>query len=188
MPLHSEHNRILSQVEVYKIKVASEKKRLANLDEKIVQHELKELEQKRRVGSDISFKESKIETERHIYIDRLNKKLVALNTKISQNKELRQKIDEMVSGYLGVAFSFTFPQTNSQVRYNFLPPPCLCLLIQRQERCRYDAIYTKLEYNIQRHADTMAQVLKTGKTTIKLRDKAVGELDALTRQLDESKG
>lgn len=153
-PLPSELDRINEQIKVYKTKVANEKKRVTTLNEKIIQHQMKELcnEHTALASHERETKISKMETQKNIYIDRLNKKLVALNTKISENKELRRKIDEM-----------------------------------RQVRCRYDAIYTKLEYDIQKHADTMGQVLEKGKATIKARDKALGELDAATKHLEENK-
>mmetsp|Transcript_13670 Transcript_13670/g.29364 ORF Transcript_13670/g.29364 Transcript_13670/m.29364 type:complete len:161 (+) Transcript_13670:68-550(+) len=106
MKQNSEFNRIHEQMKVYKTKVANEKKRVATLNERIIQHELKELEVKRRVGSDRATKESKIKIETNIFIDRLNKKLVSLNTKISENKELRRKIDEMVRDCVNILNQF----------------------------------------------------------------------------------
>ena len=75
-----------------------------------------------------------------------------LNTKISHNRELRQKIDEM-----------------------------------RQERCRLDVIYTKLERDVQYQTDQMSMVLEEGKKAIKARDNAIGELEALNKQLEEGR-
>jgi hypothetical protein len=140
------------EVEVYSRKVENLKKRLQAVNEKIIQHELKELEEQHKVGCDGLERESKIETEKQIYIDRLNKKLVALNTKISQNRELRRKIDEM-----------------------------------RQERCRHDVIYTKLERDVQCQTKQMSRVLEEGKKAMKGRDKAIGELEALNKQLEEGR-
>jgi hypothetical protein len=140
------------EVEVYSRKVENLKKRLQAVNEKIIQHELKELEEQHKAGCDGLERESKIETEKQIYIDRLNKKLVALNTKISQNRELRRKIDEM-----------------------------------RQERCRHDVIYTKLERDVQCQTKQMSRVLEEGKKAMKGRDKAIGELEALNKQLEEGR-
>ena len=89
-------DRIDQQIEIYKTKIAKERKKLEGLNEKIVQHEMESLEHLRRTGTD-NFNDNranKMETEKRICIDRLKKKLVALNTKISSNKELRRKIDE----------------------------------------------------------------------------------------------
>ena len=114
-----EPDRIDQQIEIYKSKIAKERKKLEDLNEKIVQHEMKSLEHQRRAGTD-NFNDNrvnKIETEKRICIDRLNKKLVALNTKISSNKELRRKIDEMVRIRLPVLSSF------SSYYHIFMHPP-----------------------------------------------------------------
>lgn len=89
-----ELDRIQHQIQVYTTKIQCERKRLESINESIIQHEVKA---KSRVETDYSMdiRTSKIDSERKIYIDRLNKKLVSLNTKISQNKELRRKIDDM---------------------------------------------------------------------------------------------
>ena len=43
---------------------------------------------------DISFRESQLETEKHLCVERLRKTLVALHARISRNKERRRQIDE----------------------------------------------------------------------------------------------
>ena len=93
-----EHDRIDQQIEIYTAKIAKERKALENLNDKIVQLEMKSLQHQRLAGTN-NFNDNranKIETEKRLCIDRLNKKLVALNSKISSNKEIRKKIDEMV--------------------------------------------------------------------------------------------
>jgi hypothetical protein len=145
-------NTASDEVEAYARKVENMKKRLQAINEKILHYEVKEIEEKHKVGCDGLGKGRKIETEKQMYIDRLNKKLVALNTKISHNRELRQKIDEM-----------------------------------RQERCRLDVIYTKLERDVQCQTEQMSMVLADGKKAIKARDNAIRELEALNKQLEEGR-
>ena len=89
-----ELDRINQQIQVYTTKIQCERKRLESINESIIQHEV---EAKSRVETDylMDIRSSKFDNKRKIYIDRLNKKLVSLNTKISQNKELRRKIDDM---------------------------------------------------------------------------------------------
>lgn len=57
----------------------------------------------------------------------------------------------------------------------------------RLERVRYDEIYTKLERDVQKQTKQMTQVLEQGKQALKARDKASADLDALTKQNEESK-
>ena len=57
----------------------------------------------------------------------------------------------------------------------------------RMERVRYDEIYTKLEYDVQRQTKQMTQVLEKSKQALKARDKASADLEALTKQNEESK-
>ena len=113
-----ELTRTKQQIAVYQNKCNHERHRLERLQNKIVQHELKALEQTRAGGGDSRLQaeeEKRIQTEQKLYVGRLNKKLVSLNGKISQNKELRKKVDEL-----------------------------------RQERCRYDEIYTKVSHCLPR--------------------------------------
>ncbi len=139
-----------NKVEVFTRKVEIMKNQLQAVNEKIVQ--LKENEEKYKVGCGGIDKGKKIETEKQTCIDRLNKKLVALNTKNSHNRELRQKIDEM-----------------------------------RQERCRLDVIYTKLERDVKGQTDQMSMVLEEGKKAMKARDNAIGELKALNKHLEDGR-
>jgi len=152
--LSDDHERVLKQIDIYKIKADHQRQRLAGLREQIVQHNLRHVRRATGGGSaiDISFRESQLETEKHLCVDRLNKKLVALNAQISRNKELRRQIDE-----------------------------------RRQERCRHDAVYTALEHGMRKNAETMAAVLERGKQTLSREAKAVGELEALNKQLEENK-
>ena len=84
------------QIEVYKKRIANERAKIQQANEQIVEHErTKVLE--RKVGGGETSTLPKIETEKKILIDRLNNKLAGLNKKISNNKQLRAKIDEMVS-------------------------------------------------------------------------------------------
>ena len=53
--------------------------------------------------------------------------------------------------------------------------------------CRYDVIYTNLEISCQRNTETMALVLEEGKKTLSQETKAISELEALTKQLEENK-
>jgi len=101
---------------------------------------------------DISFRESQIETEKHLCVERRSKTFVAWNARISRNKERRRQIDE-----------------------------------RRQKRCRHDAVYTALEHGMRRNAETMAAVLERGQRTLSREAKAVGELEALNKQLEENK-
>ena len=87
-------DRVNKQIEVYKKRIANERAKIQQANEQIVEHErTKVLE--RKVGGEFTL--AKIETEKKILIDRLNNKLAGLNKKISNNKQLRAKIDEMVS-------------------------------------------------------------------------------------------
>jgi len=97
---NTELHHIKQQIEVYTRKVAHEKTRLEEINEKIVQHELNAFDQKRQVGGGDDFNDNrvkKVETAKKLLIDRLNKKLIALNKQISQNVALRKTIDEMVT-------------------------------------------------------------------------------------------
>lgn len=146
------------EAEVYARKVENMKTRLLTINEKIIQHELRSIEEQHKVGCDGLGKGRKIETEKQIektlkMMQEIgNKKLVVLNTKISHNRELRRKIDEM-----------------------------------RQERCRLDVIYTKLERDVQCQTEQMYMVLEEGKNAIKARDNAIGELEALNKQFEEGR-
>ena len=55
----------------------------------------------------------------------------------------------------------------------------------RQERVCFDEIYTKLEYEVQANAHKMTRVLEEGKKRIKMRDKALSEVEVLEKQLHE---
>jgi len=57
----------------------------------------------------------------------------------------------------------------------------------RQERARYDEIYTKLENDVRTYSREMAKVLEKGQASIKARDKAVSEYEALVVQLEQEK-
>jgi replicative DNA helicase len=146
------------EAEVYARKVENMKTRLLTINEKIIQHELRSIKEQHKVGCDGLGKGRKIETEKQIkktlkMMQEIgNKKLVVLNTKISHNRELRRKIDEM-----------------------------------RQERCRLDVIYTKLERDVQCQTEQMYMVLEEGKNAIKARDNAIGELEALNKQFEEGR-
>jgi len=145
--------RVQQQIEVYKQKIAHERARIENANQKIIQHEQqKALEQKSRAGNDDAHTLRKIEKEKQILTDKLNHRLSQLNKKIDDNKQLRKKIDSL-----------------------------------RLERVRYDEIYTKLEHDVQKQTKQMAQVLEQGKQALKARDKATADLDALTKQNEESK-
>jgi hypothetical protein len=72
-----------NKVKVFTQKVENMKKQPQAINEKIVQ--LKENKEKHKVGCGGINKGRKIETEKQTCIDRLNTKLVALNTKISHN-------------------------------------------------------------------------------------------------------
>ena len=86
--------RVQKQIEVYKQKIAHERARIENANQKIIQHEQqKALEQKSRAGNDDAHTLSKIEKEKQILIDKLNHRLSQLNKKIDDNKQLRKKID-----------------------------------------------------------------------------------------------
>ena len=93
----SDIDRVKHQIEAYKAKIENERNNISSLNEQIIQLELDSLVEKRSNGSDYStnLKEAKIDTEKNIAIDRLNKKMVGLNKKISSNKDIRKKIDEM---------------------------------------------------------------------------------------------
>lgn len=145
--------RVNQQIEVYKKRIEHARAKIQDANEQIIQHEQnKMLEQKRQNGGD-SLTLSKIEKEKLILVERLNHKLGELNKKISHNKELRTKIDEL-----------------------------------RQERARYDEIYTKLEHDVQHQTEQMTCELEKGKAALKARDKAISELEALNKQLQEGRG
>ena len=145
--------RVNQQIEVYKKRIEHARAKIQDANEQIIQHEQnKMLEQKRQNGGD-SLTLSKIEKEKSILVERLNHKLGELNKKISHNKELRTKIDEL-----------------------------------RQERARYDEIYTKLEHDVQHQTEQMTCELEKGKAALKARDKAISELEALNKQLQEGRG
>lgn len=145
--------RVNQQIEVYKKRIEHTRAKIQDANEQIIQHEQnKMLEQKRQNGGD-SLTLSKIEKEKLILVERLNHKLGELNKKISHNKELRTKIDEL-----------------------------------RQERARYDEIYTKLEHDVQHQTEQMTCELEKGKAALKARDKAISELEALNKQLQEGRG
>jgi len=55
----------------------------------------------------------------------------------------------------------------------------------RQERCRHDEIYTRLEHEVLGQAEKMGSVLEKGKKILKLRDKAIAQLEAANKQLEE---
>jgi len=144
--------RVQQQIEVYKQKIAHERARIENANQKIIQHEQqKALEQKSRAGNNDAHTLSKIEKEKQILTDKLNHRLSQLNKKIDDNKQLRKKIDSL-----------------------------------RLERVRYDEIYTKLEHDVQRQTKQMTLVLEQGKQALKARDKASADLEALTKQNEES--
>ena len=89
-------DRVNKQIEVYKKRIANERAKIQQANEQIVEYSrTKVLE--RKVGGGETSTLAKIETEKKILIDRLNNKLAGLNKKISHNKQLRAKIDEMVS-------------------------------------------------------------------------------------------
>ena len=98
---HPKHNdaelvRVQQQIEVYKQKIAHERARIENANQKIIQHEQeKALEQKSRAGNDDAHTLSKIEKEKQILTDKLNHKLSTLNKQIDDNKQLRKKIDSL---------------------------------------------------------------------------------------------
>ena len=145
--------RVNQQIEVYKKKIEHLRAKIQDANEQIIhQEQNKMLEQKRQSGGD-SLTLSKIEKEKLILVERLNHKLGELNKKISHNKELRTKIDEL-----------------------------------RQERARYDEIYTKLEHDVQHQTEQMTCELEKGKAALKSRDKAISELEALNKQLQEGRG
>lgn len=153
MELRSPPTTISSdEIDVYVTRIENLKQRILNINEKVILLERQELKDQHRgvTGSDTLDREYKIETDKQIYIERLNKKLIVLNTKISQNRELRRTIDEM-----------------------------------RQERCRYDEIYTKLEREVQCQTEQMSRVLDEGKKAMKARDKALAGIEALNKQLEE---
>jgi len=88
--------RVKQQIEVYKQKIAHERARIENANQKIIQHEQqKALEQKSRAGNDDAHTLSKIEKEKQILTDKLNHRLSQLNKKIDDNKQLRKKIDSL---------------------------------------------------------------------------------------------
>ena len=98
MELRSPTTVSSDEIDVYVTRIENLKQRLLNINEKVILLERQELEDQHRgvTGGDTSLdRECKIETNKQIYIERLNKKLIALNTKISQNRELRRTIDEM---------------------------------------------------------------------------------------------
>eukprot|EP00569_Conticribra_weissflogii_P009241 CAMPEP_0171370292 /NCGR_PEP_ID=MMETSP0879-20121228/7938_1 /TAXON_ID=67004 /ORGANISM="Thalassiosira weissflogii, Strain CCMP1336" /LENGTH=474 /DNA_ID=CAMNT_0011878757 /DNA_START=70 /DNA_END=1494 /DNA_ORIENTATION=+ len=147
----SELDRVNHQIQIFMKKIKSEKERIKYLNDQICLQEANALERKRRMGGDgISDRESKemIEKQCRMLEDRLNHSLVAFNTKVAENKELRRKIDEM-----------------------------------RQIRCRYDEIYTRLEFQYQWHTKRTEEVLISGKKKIQLRENAKRELEATEKQL-----
>jgi hypothetical protein len=89
-------DRVNKQIEVYKKRIANERAKIQQANEQIVGHERSKVLE-RKVGGGETSTLTKIETEKKILIDRLNNKLAGLNKKISNNKQLRAKIDEMVS-------------------------------------------------------------------------------------------
>ena len=89
-------DRVNKQIEVYKKRIANERAKIQQANEQIVEHERSKVLE-RKVGCGETSTLTKIETEKKILIDRLNNKLAGLNKKISNNKQLRAKIDEMVS-------------------------------------------------------------------------------------------
>lgn len=152
MELRSPPTTSSGEIDVYVTRIEILKQRLLNINEKVILLERQELEDQHRglTGGDSLNRECKIETDKQIYIERLDKKLIALNTKISQNRELRRTINEM-----------------------------------RQERCRYDEIYTKLEREVQCQTEQMSRVLDEGKKAMKARDKSLAGIEALNKQLEE---
>ena len=88
--------RVQQQINIYKQKIAHERARIENANQKIIQHEQqKALQQKNRAGNDDAHTLSKIEKEKQILVDKLNYKLSSLNKQIDDNKKLRKKIDSM---------------------------------------------------------------------------------------------
>ena len=96
-PKHNDAElRVQQQIEVYKQKIAHERARIENANQKIIRHEQqKALEQKSRAGNDDAHTLSKIEKEKQILTDKLNHQLSVLNKKIDDNKQLRKKIDSL---------------------------------------------------------------------------------------------
>ena len=89
-------DRVNQQIEIYKLKISKEKNRIQTLNEQLIRQSMSS--SVRRGGGDSKSnkdRETKIATEKQRLCDRLNTKLVALNKKLSENKQLRRKIDEM---------------------------------------------------------------------------------------------
>jgi hypothetical protein len=77
------------EIDVYVTRIENLKQRLLNINEKVILLERQELEDQHRgvfSGGDTLDRECKIETDKQIYIERLNKKLIALNTNISESR------------------------------------------------------------------------------------------------------
>ena len=81
----SDIDRVKQQIEAYKTKIENERNKISSLNEQIIQLELNSLGEKRSNGSEYStnLRESKIETEKNIAIDRLNKKMVSAIISVS---------------------------------------------------------------------------------------------------------
>ena len=85
----------------------------------------------------------------------------------------------MVSNFPGISLTVFFPGTYLYIHY--APTQ------QRRERARYDEIYTKLENDVQHYSRNMTKVLEKGQESIKAREKAVSEYEALVVQLEQEK-
>lgn len=134
-------------------RIQAEKEQIESI---IAQTESLEKEQMRRrqlVGSnDASRNNANAQKQIHMLENRLNDALVKFNTKVQENKKLRDLISE-----------------------------------KRRDRCLYDDIYRKLEFEILAQKQQMRRGTRERQETAELRDQAEADLAMAKKELQKSK-
>lgn len=86
----TELERVKNQIALYTQKVHNEKRRLERLNERIAEYEAKQLLMQQQSQSRRGINAAGVKNQISSLENRLNKSLVAFNTKVTANKELRR--------------------------------------------------------------------------------------------------
>lgn len=130
-------------------RIQTEKEQIESI---IAQTEALEVEQtRRRQLNNASSSKATLQKQIHMLENRLNDALVKFNTKVQENKKLRDLIGE-----------------------------------KRRDRCLYDDIYRKLEFEIQAQKQQMRRGTRERQETVELREQAEANLAIAKKELQES--
>lgn len=170
----TELERANNQIALYTKKIRNEIQRLDSLNAQIAENEAKLL-QSPKGGSETNV--ASIKKQINTMENRLNTALVAFNTKVAANKELRKWVVCVMCWLVHTLKQIYLISSYRNRKIDEL----------RQERVRYDEIYTKLEHEVQANSDEMKRALEDGKKRINMREKALDEIASLQKQLADAK-